>query len=166
MRLPKWISGWLLFSGVVQAYDALFVLTKPLSDAGQPLGFLWPGHHLYASYDNRYAGFDAFGSAQSWGNLVEVLLIAWVLRHRHSTAGVMGALVVSIATFWKTVLYFLVEICGRLGFTRHALDAGDWKGFLGIAVAPNTVWLLMPALVIVALVRAFVSPRDQGTIAP
>jgi uroporphyrin-III C-methyltransferase len=153
IRLPRWIVGWLIFSGVIQTYDAAFVLTKPLSDVGGPLGFLWPGHHLYANYDGRYAAFDAFGSAQSWGNLVEVLLIVWVLRNRRSAGGVLGALIVCVATFWKTVLYFLVEMCGHLAFTKHVLDAGDTKGFLGIVIAPNAIWLVMPALAIVALFR-------------
>jgi uroporphyrin-III C-methyltransferase len=65
----------------------------------------------------------------------------------------LGALVVSVATFWKTVLYFLVELCGHLNYTKHVLDAGDTKGFLAIVIAPNAVWLVMPALVIVTLLR-------------
>lgn len=151
--LPRWIVNWLIISGVIQAYDALFVLTKPLSDVGNTLGFLWPGHHLYARYDHRYAAFDAFGSAQSWGNLVEVLAIAWVLLNRKTTRGALGALVVCTATFWKTILYFLVEICGNLNYTKHVLDAGDTKGFLGIVIAPNAVWIVVPALAIVTLLR-------------
>jgi len=151
--LPRWIVGWLIFSGIVQAYDAAFVLTKPLSDVGGPLGFLWPGHHLYASYDQRYAAFDAFGSAQSWANLVEVAAIVWVLFHRRSASGVIGALIVCVATFWKTVLYFLVEICGHLGYTRHVLDEGNVKAFLGIVIAPNAVWLVFPALAGITLYR-------------
>lgn len=162
-RLPRWICGWLLFSGLIQTYDALFVLTKPLSDVGGALGFLWPGHHLYATYDERYAAFDAFGSAQSWGNLIEVAVIAWVLLNRRSRAGALLALLVSVATFWKTAIYFLVEICGRLGFTKHVLAAGDIKGFLGIVIAPNAVWLVMPAAVIVSLTRAFIAPRSATT---
>jgi hypothetical protein len=165
-RLPRWICGWLLFSGLIQTYDALFVLTKPLSDVGGPLGFLWPGHHLYANYDGRYAAFDAFGSAQSWGNLIEVVLIGWVLLNRRTRGAALGALLVSVATFWKTALYFLVEICGRLAFTKHVLAAGDVKGFLGIVIAPNAVWLVMPAAVIVTLVRAFMAPRPDASSEP
>jgi hypothetical protein len=165
-RLPRWICGWLLFSGLIQTYDALFVLSKPLSDVGGPLGFLWPGHHLYATYDARYAAFDAFGSAQSWGNLIEVVVIAWVLLNRRSRAGALVALLVSVATFWKTTIYFLVEICGRLGFTKHVLAAGDIKGFLGIVIAPNAVWLVMPAAVIVTLTRAFIASPSTTTTRP
>ncbi len=159
--LPRWICIWLLISGLIQTYDALFVLTKPLSDVGGPIGFLWPGHHLYATYDARYAAFDAFGSAQSWGNLLEVVVIAWVLFNRRSRAGAVGALIVTVATFWKTVLYFLVEICGRLGFTKHVLDSGNVTGFLGIVIAPNAVWLVMPAAVIVTLARSFAARLDH-----
>jgi hypothetical protein len=153
LELPRWIIGWLIFSAMIQTYDAAFVLTKPWSDVGGPLGFLWPGHHLYAAYDGRYAAFDAFGSAQSWANLAEVLLIVWVLFKRQSAAGVLGGLVVCVATFWKTVLYFLVEICGHLSFTKHVLDAGNTKGFLGIVIAPNAVWIIMPALAGATLLR-------------
>lgn len=161
-RLPRWACIWLLVSGLIQAYDALFVLTKPLSDVGGPLGFLWPGHHLYGKYDARYASVDAFGSAQSWGNLVEVCLIFWVLRNRRSRAGAVLALVVSVATLWKTVIYFLVEICGRMAFTKHVLDAGDITGFLGIVIAPNAFWLVFPTLVMVHLVRRFIAEGDRA----
>jgi hypothetical protein len=153
MKLPRWMVGWFVASGLIQLYDAMFVLTKPLSDVGGPLGFLWPGHHLYATYDHRYAAFDAFGSAQSWGNVVEVALIAWVLINRRKPSAPLLALVVSVATFWKTVIYFLVEICGHLNFTKHVLDAGDTKGFLGIVIAPNAIWIVVPAICIVVLLR-------------
>ncbi|MET1016176.1 MAG: hypothetical protein ABWX76_05125 [Leifsonia flava] len=151
--LPRWIAVWFLISCVIQIYDALFVLTKPLSDAGNTLGWFWPGHHLYAEYDHRYAAFDAFGSAQSWLNIVEaaVLIIALVYRRRWS--GVVIGLIVSVATFWKTVLYFGVEICSNLEYTRHVLDSGDAKGFLAIVIAPNAVWIIVPAIVIVVLGR-------------
>jgi uroporphyrin-III C-methyltransferase len=152
--------GWFIASGLIQLYDALFVLTKPLSDVGGPLGFLWPGHHLYATYDRRYAAFDAFGSAQSWGNVVEVALMAWVLLHRKEPRALYGALVVSVATFWKTVIYFLVEICGNLGFTKHVLDAGDTKGFVGIVIAPNLIWIVVPALCIATLLRRLAPMHD------
>jgi hypothetical protein len=152
-RLPRWIVVWLTISGIIQTYDACFVLTKPLSDVGGPLGFLWPGHHLYSHYDGRYATFDAFGSAQSWANLIEVLLIVWVIANRKSWAGVLGALVVCVATFWKTVIYFLVELCGHMNFTKHVLDAGNVKGFVGIILVPNGVWIVLPGLAIVALFR-------------
>lgn len=160
--LPRWACRWLLISSIIQAYDALFVLTKPLSDVGGPLGFLWPGHHLYATYDERYAAYDAFCTAQSWCNLFEVVVMVWVLFNRRTLAGAVGALIVTVATFWKTVLYFMVEICGRMAFTKHVLDAGDVKGFLGIIIVPNSVWLVMPAAVIVSLSRSFAARLDRN----
>jgi hypothetical protein len=54
-----------------------------------------------------------------------VLLLVWVLLNWRSAGGVLGALIVCVATFWKTVLYFLVEMCGHLAFTKHVLDAGE-----------------------------------------
>jgi uroporphyrin-III C-methyltransferase len=104
---------------------------------------------FYSRFDQRYAGFDAFGSAQSWANLVEV--VALVLWRRFS--GLVLALVVSTATLWKTVLYFLVEAASGLAMTRQSLDAGDLGGFLAVAVLPNLVWIVMPLAVVIALGR-------------
>lgn len=79
LRLPTWVIVWLCVTAAIQTYDACYVLLGPLSHAGGPLAGFWPGHVFYGSFDHRYAQFDAFGSAQSWANLVEVIAIVWVL---------------------------------------------------------------------------------------
>ncbi|MCO1659750.1 hypothetical protein [Pseudonocardia humida] len=152
-RLPTWIVAWLTVSAVVQAYDACYVLLGPLSHAGGPLVALWPAHVFYGTFDHRYAQFDAFGSAQSWGNLVEVVLILWALLHARRWSGLVVALLVSVATFWKTVVYFLVEAASGLEMTRHSLDRGDLTGFLLVAVLPNLLWIVFPLAVIIVLGR-------------
>lgn len=153
LRLPRWIVIWLCITAVIQTYDALFVILGPLSHIGGPLAGLWPGHLLYARFDHRYANFDAFGTAQSWANLAEVVvaLIAVALRARFS--GVILALILCVATFWKTVLYFAVEVSGGLEMTRDALERGDFAGFFFIAVFPNLFWLAIPLTAIVVLAR-------------
>lgn len=153
LRLPLWIVIWLWITAVIQAYDALFVVLGPLSHDGGRLARLWPGHLLYARFDLRYAGYDAFGTAQSCANLVEVVAALTAVGLRRRFAGVILALVVSVATFWKTVLYFGVEIAGGLAMTRHAVDRGDLAGFLLIAVLPNLFWLAIPLTVVIALSR-------------
>ncbi|GAA2004651.1 hypothetical protein GCM10009739_14410 [Microbacterium ulmi] len=145
---------WLTISAIIQTYDALYVLLGPVSHAGGPLAGMWPGHVFYSSFDHRYAGFDAFGSAQSWANLVEVIAIVWVLVHRRRWSGVVVGLIVSVATFWKTVIYFLVEASSGLEMTRQSLERGDIVGFLMVALLPNLFWIVIPAIVIVSLGRA------------
>jgi hypothetical protein len=120
MRLPRWIVVWLCITAAIQTYDALFVILGPVPHVGGPLAGLWPGHLLYARFDQRYANFDAFGTAQSWANLVEVVVALIAVRLRARFSGVILTLILCVATFWKTVLYFAVEISGGLEMTRDA----------------------------------------------
>lgn len=151
--LPSWVIVWLCITAAIQTYDACYVLLGPLSHAGGPLAGFWPGHVFYGSFDHRYAQFDAFGSAQSWANLVEVIVIVWVLLHARRWSGLVVALLVSVATFWKTVIYFLVEASSGMEMTRQSLERGDLLGFLAVAVLPNLFWIVIPFLVIIALGR-------------
>ncbi|MFT4307727.1 MAG: hypothetical protein QM604_12635 [Microbacterium sp.] len=152
-RLPVWIVVWLIVTAAIQTYDACYELLGPVSHAGGPLSWLWPGHVFYASFDHRYADVDAFGSAQSWANLLEVVVLVVAIRLRRRWSGVVLALVVSAATFWKTVLYFLVEISSGLEMTRQSLERGDLIGFLAVAVLPNLVWIVVPLSVVIVLGR-------------
>ena len=153
VRLPTWVVVWFAVSSVIQAYDALFVLLGPLSHTGGSLAGLWPGHQLYARFDHRYADFDAFGTAQSVANLVEVLVMLWVLWHARRRSGVVVGLIVATATFWKTVLYFGVEGASGLAMTRQSLERGDLPGFLMIAILPNLFWIVVPLCVVITLGR-------------
>ena len=153
LRLPTWVIVWLAVSAVIQTYDACYVLLGPLSHDGGALAGFWPGHVFYASFDHRYGSFDAFGSAQSWANLVEVIVIVWALLHAKRWSGVVVALIVTVATFWKTVIYFLVEISSGLEMTRQSLERGDLLGFLMVAVLPNLFWIVFPLAVVIALGR-------------
>jgi len=152
-RLPLWVFIWLTVSAVIQTYDACYVLLGPLSHAGGPLAGLWPGHVFYGTFDHRYGQFDAFGSAQSWANLLEVIVIVWALFHRKRWSGVVVALIVTTATFWKTVIYFLVEASSGLEMTRQSLERGDLVGFLAVAVLPNLFWIVFPLAVVITLGR-------------
>lgn len=153
LRLPRWIVVWLWVTALIQAYDALFVVLGPISHAGGDLAWLWPGHLLYARFDHRYAGYDAFGTAQSCANFVEVVVAFIAIGMRERFAGVILALILSVATFWKTVLYFGVEIASGLAMTRDAIDRGDVLGFFFIAVFPNLFWLAIPLTAVIVLAR-------------
>lgn len=153
LRIPLWAVVWLTISAVIQTYDACYVLLGPLSHDGGPLAGMWPGHVFYGTFDHRYADFDSFGSAQSWANLLEVVVIVWVLFHAKRWSGVVVGLIVTVATFWKTVIYFLVEISSGLEMTRQALERGDILGFLMVAVLPNLFWIVFPLAVVITLGR-------------
>lgn len=162
LLVPRWIAVWFVVTALIQTYDACYELLGPLSHAGGPLAWFWPGHVFYSSFDQRYAQADAFGSAQSWANLLEVIALIWVLTHLRRWSGVVLGLIVSVATFWKTVLYFLVEASSGLEMTRQSLERGDIAGFLSVAVLPNLVWIVVPFAVIVVLGRRIVR-RLQAT---
>ncbi|MFW0794887.1 hypothetical protein AAFP30_13840 [Gordonia sp. CPCC 205515] len=153
LRLPRWVVIWFVITAAIQTYDACYVLLGSLSHKGGSMAFLWPGHVFYSSFDHRYAGFDAFGSAQSWANLLEVIALIWVLFHRERWSAVIVGLMVTVATFWKTVIYFLVEASSGLAMTKQSLDDGNIGGFLMVAVLPNLVWIVVPAVVLVVLAR-------------
>lgn len=153
LRMPTWVIVWLTISAVIQTYDACYVLLGPLSHDGGPLAGFWPGHVFYGTFDHRYGQFDAFGSAQSWANLVEVVFIVWALFHARRWSGVVVGLLVTVATFWKTVIYFLVEASSGLEMTRQSLERGDIMGFLMVAVLPNLFWIVFPLAVVIALGR-------------
>ena len=144
---------WFVITAAIQTYDACYELLGPISHKGGPLAWFWPGHVFYSSFDHRYAGFDAFGSAQSWANLLEVLVLIWVFFHVKRWSGVVVGLIVTVATFWKTVIYFLVEASSGLEMTRQSLERGDLVGFLMVAILPNLVWIVVPLIVIIVLGR-------------
>jgi len=152
-RLPRWVVIWFVVTACIQTYDACYELLGPLSHQGGPVSWLWPGHVFYSTFDQRYASFDAFGSAQSWANLLEVIVLVVILFRTKRWSGVVLGLVVSVATFWKTVIYFLVEASSGLEMTRHSLEQGNIVGFLMVAVLPNLFWIVIPLIVIIALGR-------------
>lgn len=155
LTIPRWILVWFIVTAVIQTYDACYVLLGPLSHVGGPLSGLWAGHVLYGNYDKTYGGTqtDAWGEAQSWLNLVEVIgLIVIFFNLRKPLAAVLG-LVVSTATFWKTVAYFTIEASSGLEKTRHSLENGDLAGFMFIGVLPNLFWIVIPLLVVISLGR-------------
>ncbi|MBN9154304.1 MAG: hypothetical protein J0J05_09995 [Microbacterium sp.] len=153
LRLPRWIVVWFVITAIIQTYDACYELLGAISHKGGPMAWLWPGHVFYSSFDHRYAGFDAFGSAQSWANLVEVVVLVWVLFHARRWSGVVVGLIVSVATLWKTVIYFLVEASSGLEMTRQSIERGDVVGFLMVAILPNLVWIVVPLAVVITLGR-------------
>ncbi len=88
------------------------------------------------------AGDDGFGVAQSLLNVPEVLmqLIALYLHwySKQSTLPVILTLIAQTCTFWKTVLYFVVEIVEGSPNTWHSSSFDYYVLFL----LPNSLWLI------------------------
>ncbi len=82
-----------------------------------------------------------------------MIFIVWALFHAKKWSGVVVASIVTVATFWKTVIYFLVEISSGLEMTRQSLERGDLVGFLMVAVLPNLFWIVFPLAVVITLGR-------------
>jgi len=155
LTIPRWVLVWFIISAVIQTYDACYILLGPISHEGGPMAGFWAGHVLYGQYDKTYGGnaSSAWGDAQSWLNLVEVIgLVVVFFNLRKPLAAVLG-LIVSVATFWKTVAYFTIEATSGLEKTIHSINSGDIAGFLFIGVLPNLFWIVLPFLVIVSLGR-------------
>ena len=153
--IPRWVLVWFIITAVIQTYDACYVLLGPVSHVGGPLSGLWAGHVLYGNYDQTYGGThtDAWGEAQSWMNLVEVIGLIVVFANIRKPWVAILALIIQTATFWKTVAYFTIEACSGLAKTRHSLESGDLLGFLAIGVLPNLFWIFIPLLAMIALWR-------------
>ncbi|KAJ8298438.1 hypothetical protein KUTeg_024969 [Tegillarca granosa] len=119
-------------------------------------------YKYYVVVDQRYNDVtDAFVFAQSLLNYVEVLFNVitigmhyWNARHTR-----MLAFTVTVMTFWKTVLYFLMftEFCGaghyRVGITLMQE--------IFIFAIPNGVWILVPFLALIKLWSMLVNPTVQ-----
>ena len=78
---------------------------------------------------------------------------ARVINALQRWSSVVVGLIVTVAAFWKTVIYFLVEISSGLEMTRQSLERGDLIGFLMVAVLPNLFWIVFPIAVVITLGR-------------
>lgn len=161
-KLPGWILTWFYVTAVICTWDASFIMCRPHSLPGGSLAYIWYFYKYYVVVDQRYNDVtDAFVFAQSLLNYVEVLFNVitigmhyWNARHTR-----MLAFTVTVMTFWKTVLYFLMftEFCGaghyRVGITLMQE--------IFIFAIPNGVWILVPFLAIIKLWSMLVNPTVQ-----
>ena len=138
MLLSRLSVLWLLVSIPIVLIDATFVMSRPESLGATTLPF--SGWVLYTQYDKRYAdAVDGFVRMQSWLNYVEVALqgVAVMLD------SVKLALLVSVMTLYKTVMYFLMEEADHGKFTKHNTTV-DW---LKMVFIPSLFWIVFPAYV-------------------
>ncbi|KAG8345592.1 hypothetical protein TRVL_03581 [Trypanosoma vivax] len=147
---PFIVTVWFLVAAPVVTLDAVFVLNRPPSRglthplANISLMRLWVA---YAEFDHRYAANDdGFVVAQSWLNFAEAALglVAVILSvGQHVETALKLALVTSVMTLSKTVLYLLMDVVEGSRYTRHI-------GFMEkvfVVLLPSSLWIIFPALV-------------------
>ncbi|EWC46057.1 hypothetical protein DRE_04631 [Drechslerella stenobrocha 248] len=164
---PPLLRLWLAIAIPLVTWDFLYVFLRPHSMTGGKWHGPWRPYSLYAQVDlvygrQHYDDGEGFNPAQSLMNFVETaayVYYVWLVgvRGRKVVGGdASTALVVVftglVATFWKTVFYFLVEILGQYKNTGHN---APWTMFW-LWIAPNSPWLLFPGYLVVSLGREIV----------
>lgn len=122
--VPYWGVIWILASNAFVIPDFLYVLLQPHSLKDGKYGGMLPFTiwHLYAEWDKRYSNpEDVFNKVQSILNIVELIIGVGtvLLLGQNSKLGAKILLAVSFMTFYKTAIYFLMEIVSGMEYTIH-----------------------------------------------
>ncbi len=132
-KLPPIVKYWLFFSSLVVFWDAGFIISRPYSLPGGSLNWIWKPYNLYSTIDFQYspesfASHDGFPLAQSLQNLVENAINFSALLTNGSPISLVLGLIGTTMTFWKTCLYFLVDIVGGPNGFQHSghNDMATW----------------------------------------
>lgn len=164
--LPKWVLAWLIVDIFIILWDSSFVLLRPASLPGGKLGHFWtlPNGFGYATYiraDRMYGDVNnAWSWAQSIGNMLEISfqLYAILLAFRRCRSAVFWTFAVSLCTFFKTVLYFLVCLANPA-----AVWTSDLSLWLSAFLLPNSFWLAIPLAVLFSTGKTIVRSLNTGT---
>ena len=152
--IPTWAVYWIFVSSALVVPDFLYVLLQPhtLKDGkwGGMLPFtIW---HQYAEWDRRYSNpDDVFNFVQSILNVVESVFgvgIVLIFGQR-SKVGAKLLTALSMMTFYKTVIYFLMEIVTGMEYIIH--NPVPIRVLVGLLSLP---WLVVPAMVANTLLNA------------
>ncbi|AIN99490.1 hypothetical protein LPMP_271080 [Leishmania panamensis] len=164
--LPLLAKVWFLAVVPLIVVDAIFVLTRAKSvDLPHPLAEVVPFKYwtVYAQYDRRYAANDdAFVVVQSWLNLVEAMMGLFVTLSALCNAqnlAIKLAIVVSLMTLYKTVIYCLIDIAEGGKYTHHI----TFHEQLTMLIAPLSVWIVFPTIILYQCFRALAIANVSGT---
>ncbi|KAG5499259.1 hypothetical protein JIQ42_04072 [Leishmania sp. Namibia] len=167
--LPLLAKVWFLAVAPAIILDAIFVLMRPQSvDVPHPLAEVFPFTYwtIYAQYDRRYAANDdAFVVVHSWLKLVEVVMgffaVLCSLWNIQSHA-IKLAIVVSLMTLYKTVLYCLIDIVEGGKYTHH----NTLQDRLIMLIAPWSLWFIVPSIILHQCFRALAVANVARQAAP
>ena len=149
---PRWVINWMVITTVIVTWDAAFGLLSPLSRDESHWFFsvlFRPYQQKYQHLDMFYAkdevfasvvgGHNAFGPSQTAMNVAEVavqlVFLYLALRAKSSYASVVG-LCVSVATFSKTVLYFVM----LYNYGWQKMLVGTTQDRILLFLIPNGIW--------------------------
>jgi hypothetical protein len=155
--LPRWIVIWFVVGMSVVAWDVSFVLLRPSSMPGGSLAAFWGPYANYIAVDRSYADVgNAFVSAQAIMSAFEILVglaALWFNRLRRVGIALLLAFTMSALTGAKTVLLLVIELVSGFESVGHntVVDA------VSMYLVPNLVWVVVPALVVVATGRRLVA---------
>lgn len=151
--LSKLAITWFLLTSIIVSIDLAYVLTRPSDPAVRhPLAaanYVFAQWEYYSTFDKRYAvNDDPFVVVQSLCNFVEVIFqLVAVLLHaagKYNTANKL-ALVVSVMTLYKTVMYGMMEHFEGGKYTKHNSTAD----LIQMVVIPSSFWILIPGILVV-----------------
>eukprot|EP01096_Ripella_sp_DP13-Kostka_P010675 TRINITY_DN4251_c0_g1_i1.p1 TRINITY_DN4251_c0_g1~~TRINITY_DN4251_c0_g1_i1.p1 ORF type:complete len:205 (-),score=99.75 TRINITY_DN4251_c0_g1_i1:42-572(-) len=142
--LPLWIKLWFLVTIPIVIWDATFILFRPQSLPGGDFHHIWAPYATYIQIDKRYGDVnDGFVIAQSWVNLLEVVVALWGLFLASGKKTQLLIFASALMTFSKTLIYFLCEFVTGLEYTKESF-VNDPKSFLLLFVLPSSFWLVIP----------------------
>lgn len=145
--LPRWIVIWFAISLPIVLWDVSFVLLRPASMPGGSLSFLWAPYVKYITVDRSYGDVhDGFVWAQAIMSAAEVamaLVGLWFCYRKARALGTLLVFSVSLLTCAKTLLILLIEVVTRLEHVGH----NPVSDLVLLYLLPNSVWVVMPALV-------------------
>ncbi|KAM0749864.1 hypothetical protein T439DRAFT_326758 [Meredithblackwellia eburnea MCA 4105] len=144
------LNAWIAISTCIVFWDAGFCLLRPHSMKGGKLFWIWQPYDLYSTVDLVYGheAFrtgDGFTSAQALLNLVEnfINIRYLLLAKERSPSAILVGFTGACFTFWKTVLYWLMDQqCGWCQ-TGHNSQKDWWILF----AVPNGLWIIVPFIV-------------------
>ncbi|KAK6342412.1 hypothetical protein TWF718_007813 [Orbilia javanica] len=177
---------WLGISLPLVLWDFSYVMLRPHSMPGGKYHLPWKPYAIYCEVDLVY-GFqhyhegNGFNPAQSAMNFVETMgyfYYLWLVRSGDggdksgekglfgvrkvggSTAGkaVVVGLVCCTATFWKTVIYWLIEILGGYKNIGH----NDFQTVFWFWIMTNGPWLVLPSYGIYKFGKEIVEALSGG----
>lgn len=146
-------------------------MNRPASMKGGSLFHFWSPYEQYIKYDPIYGDMDdVFGIAQSYMNIVEVVVgvLGLILHyiHKPSTIGAMLIYITSIATLAKTILYFIYDEVDPHPRTAsyHLFHPLTWDlGYVGVVLIPTAFWVICPAGLIWSLGEQFIAASSGAS---
>ncbi len=170
LTLPRFITIWIIIAGVVVSWDAGYLLTRPHSMAGGPLFWLFQPYAKYITLDLLYGNLkNSFVVAQAWLNILEIIcgFLALAMYHgsKSSTTKNLACvilLITCVATFCKTVLYFVHDFVDTgIHPDQHPTDI-SWFDYIMLFIVPNIIWIVVPLSCIVNLTKQIVAVCDKA----